>query len=273
MALDAARIVRPLGITPDPWQAAALRSGAVRLLLNCSRQAGKSTVSAGVALHTALYQPGALILLLSPSQRQSQELFRKCLDLYRGLGEPVASEAETKLTLELANGSRLVALPGKEATIRGYSGAALLVIDEASRPPDDIYGAVRPMLAVSGGRRIALSTPFGKRGWWYREWSEGGQGWERYEVPAAMVPRISPAFLAEERRALGERGYAQEYGCEFRDTDDQVFSSAAIAAAVDPGVKPLLIAGGPHDEDEDDSGRALVWSALGTGDAGLRHGA
>ena len=56
------------------------------------------------------------------------------------------------------------------------------------------------MLAVSGGSLMMLSTPYGKRGVFYEEWT-GGHGWERYEVPASQCPRISEDFLEEERAA------------------------------------------------------------------------
>ncbi len=105
--------------------------------------------------------------MLSPGERQSKEFLRKAVGLYRALDRPVPSDAENKLELELSNGSRIVALPGNEGTIRGYSGVNLLVVDEASRVPDALYVAVRPMLAVSGGRLVALSTPMGTRGWFY----------------------------------------------------------------------------------------------------------
>ncbi|MDP9356587.1 MAG: phage terminase large subunit [Chloroflexota bacterium] len=249
LALDPARIVGAVGIEPDGWQAAVLRSSASQLLLNCSRQSGKSTVTAGVAVHTALYEPGALVLIVSPSLRQSGELFKKCLALYRALDRPVPAEAETRLTLELANGSRIVSLPGRDETIRGYSGVRLLTIDEAAQVPDDVYAALRPMLAVSGGRLIALSTPFGKRGWWYRAWTEGGDGWERYEVPATACPRISPAFLAEERRSLGDWWFDQEYLCGFRDTQDAVFSTEALDRAASDAVRTLYVPGWEDDDD------------------------
>jgi hypothetical protein len=51
------------GMTPDPWQEKLLQSTASRLLLLCSRQAGKSTVAAALALRTALLEPKAPILL------------------------------------------------------------------------------------------------------------------------------------------------------------------------------------------------------------------
>ena len=230
-ALDPARFARAAGFAPDPWQAAVLRSGAPRLLLNCARQSGKSTTAAALALHAALYEPGALVLLLSPSQRQSQELFRKALTLYRALGRPVPAAAENALSLELATGGRVVSLPGTEATTRGFSGVRLLVIDEAARVPGALYAAARPMLAASGGRLVALSTPFGARGWFWEAWERGGPGWARVEVPAWRCPRIAPTFLEEERRTLGEWWFRQEYGCEFLDAETQAFRREDVERA------------------------------------------
>ena len=112
-----------------------------------------------IALATAVLQPDALVLLVSPSQRQSGELFRVVLrNLHALPGSPTIT-AESALRLELANASRIVALPGDERTIRGFAGAALVVLDEASRIEDELIAAVRPMLATSQGRLIALSTP------------------------------------------------------------------------------------------------------------------
>src|SRR5215217_6552633 len=194
LALDRIAFAGKLGIVPDGWQEDFLRSSADRVLLNCSRQSGKSTMSAVIALHRALYHPGSLVLCLAPALRQSQELFGKIAGFYRDLGRPVAPQGERKLSLELENGSRIVTLPGSEKTIRGFSGANLLLVDEASRVDDELYFAIRPMLAVSGGSLIMLSSPYGKRGVFYEEWS-GGVGWERYEVPASECPRIPPEFL------------------------------------------------------------------------------
>jgi hypothetical protein len=238
LALDGVAFARACGLEPDPWQARILRSPSRQFMLNCSRQAGKSTTTALLALHTALYAAPALCLLLSPTLRQSQELFRKVLDGYRALYPGASASGESALRLELANGSRIVALPGTEATIRGYSGVSLLLVDEASRVDDALYRAVRPMLAVSGGRIVALSTPFGRRGWWYDAWTSGGQAWHREEVPATAIPRISAAFLAEERAALGF-WFAQEYENKFLDTATQLFSGDDIAAAVRSDIAPL----------------------------------
>jgi hypothetical protein len=230
-ALDPVLLAAQVGIVPDPWQANVLRSSSSRLLLNCSRQSGKSTITSVLAVHTALYEAGSLVLLLSPSLRQSGELFKKCLTTYRDLGRPVAPESETALTLTLDNGSRIVSLPGsKDGNIRGYSGVNLLVIDEAAWVAESLYMSVRPMLAVSGGRMLALSTPHGTRGWFYEAW-RGVEPWERYEVPAPLCPRISEEFLAEERRNMGEWWYDQEYMCQFSEAETQAFRREDVERA------------------------------------------
>lgn len=238
-ALDPVVFARRAGSVPDLWQARVLRSHAGQQILLCSRQAGKSTVSATLAVHTAIYQPESLILVLSPSLRQSQELFRKMLDVYAGAGESVRPEVENRLTLELANDSRIVSLPGKEATIRGFSGVTLLLVDEASRVDDALYQAVRPMLAVSKGRIILLSTPYGKCGFFFNEWMEGGTDWERTRITAHDVPRIDPNWLEAERQRIPAAVFDQEYLCIFGELEDSVFAHDDIRAALRPDIQPL----------------------------------
>ena len=240
MAADPAELMRVAGLPPDPWQAELLRSVARQSLLLCTRQAGKSTVTAALATHTALYTPESLVLLLSPSLRQSQELFRKVVDFYNAVGQPVAADASTALKLELSNGSRIVSLPGDEKTIRGFSGVRLLVVDEAARVADSLYFSVRPMLAVSGGRMICLSTPFGKRGFFHDVWNGDSPDWQRVKITAYDCPRISRAFLDEERKALGDYWFDQEYMCIFRETIDSVFSYDLIMSAISDEVLPLF---------------------------------
>lgn len=228
------------GLTPDPWQARFLRSTAPRMIACNSRQTGKSQVSAALALKTMLLECPALVIIISPTQRQSTEVYRsKFLPLYRYWRDIVPPTKETELTMELANGSRIIAAPMNEEGIRGYSGVSLLILDEASRITDDLYGSVRPMLATSKGRLIAMSTPFGKRGWFYNEWF-GGNEWERYMIPVSECPRIPKEFIEEERRAHGEKWFAQEYLCDFSEATDAVFRDADITAALSNEVSPMF---------------------------------
>jgi terminase large subunit-like protein len=238
-ALDAASTMREVGLEPDPWQAALLSELPDRVLINCCRQAGKSTTAALVALHQALFQPHSLVLLVSPSLRQSSEPFRKVADFYHRLAGATDSVQESALKLELSNASRIVSLPGSESTTRGYSAASLVIVDEAARVPDDLIAAVRPTLAIRRGKLIAMSTPWGRRGWWHKAWEHDGDAWRRFMLTADECPRISPEFLKEEREALGDFLFQQEYECKFLDEITSVFSSVLIEQAVRDDIKPL----------------------------------
>jgi hypothetical protein len=245
LRLDPAAIMERAGMPPDAWQVRLLRSRNERTMLLCSRQSGKSTVTAAMALHEVLFRPKSLVLLLSPSLRQSQELFRKVTDFRNRIGEPIAVAEESSLRVELQNGSRIVALPGTEETVRGFSGVNLLIVDEAARVPDPLYFSIRPMLAVSGGRMVCLTTPFGKRGFFYEEWT-GDSAWDRIKVTATECPRIAKQFLEEERASLGEWWYRQEYECEFSDTTDQFFRTVDVENAFSDDVTPLFPEAAPQ---------------------------
>ncbi len=240
-ALDpVAFAVERLGFTPDAWQAKVLRSSGQNILLNCSRQAGKSTTTSIIALHEAYYQPQSLILLISPSLRQSRELFAKVCDFLKMLEPRPTLDEDNRLSFMLGNGSRVVSLPGTGETVRGFSAPRLVIEDEAAFVDDAVYGAVRPMLAVSGGRLILMSTPHGKRGHYHEAWKDGGPEWLKIEVTALDCPRISEDFLEKERQALGDLWFRQEYGCEFLETIDQVFRYDDIERALSDEVEPLF---------------------------------
>jgi hypothetical protein len=244
-ALDPVLLLEAAGIKPDPWQSELMRGGDDRTLLMATRQGGKSTTAAAIAVYEALFRPPALVLLLSPTLRQSGELFRKVTDVYGAFREQMPASEESALRLELSNGSRIVSLPGTERTVRSYSGVRLLLIDEAARVPDELYFSVRPMLAVSSGRLICMSTPFGRRGFFFEEWTSS-QRWNRIKITADDCPRISKEFLEEERASLGSWAFRQEYLCEFVNTDDQYFDYEAVMQAVSGDVEPLFPAFAAH---------------------------
>src|SRR5262249_54049391 len=118
-------------------------------------------------------------------------------------------------------------------TIRSFGGVALLIIDEAARVQDDLYRSVRPMLAVSQGRLICLSTPFGKRGFFWREWAEGGDAWQRVCIPWQECPRITADFIAGERKSMGDSWVSQEYCCSFEALEGLVYPDFAAQCAID----------------------------------------
>jgi hypothetical protein len=219
-----------LKFAPDPWQRRLLRSRSRWILLNCCRQSGKSTTTAIVALHQAVYDPG-LVLCVSPSLRQSRELFAKIIGFLKDL-EPVEELIEdNKSSCELVNGSRIVSLPGDPDTVRGYSAPKLVLLDEAGYIPDAMTAAIAPMLAVSRGRMIEMSSPNGRRGHFFESWQNGSDV-ERIKIIGRECPRISAEFLEEMREKLGPMLFAQEFEGEFIDSDTSAFSSELIAMAV-----------------------------------------
>ncbi len=226
----------------DPWQRQVLTGDWKRLLLNCCRQSGKSTATALLALDTALRTPRGLVLLLSPGERQSGELLAKVRDAYRLLdvgGLVEAPDAEGALHLTLPNQARILALPGGERGIRGFSAPRLVIVDEAARIGDALFHACSPMLAVSGGRLALLSTPAGQRGIFHTLWTSGGREWERIELWAQDCPRIPRSFLEAERRTLPPAIFAAEYECAFSALEGAVFGYADIQAAL-TDIAPLL---------------------------------
>jgi hypothetical protein len=103
-----------LGFEPDELQAQVLQSRSKRLLLNCSRQWGKSSVCA----IAALYRPGSLVVVTGPSGRQAGEFVDKVREF--------ASRLDIKPRGDGRNKSWIVAVPPNEKTVRGFSGASML---------------------------------------------------------------------------------------------------------------------------------------------------
>jgi hypothetical protein len=231
-----------LGYHPDEWAQKIMMSPARYVIENVSRQAGKSTCAAAMAVHQAVFFDRSLVLVVSPTLRQSGELQRKCMAFY-DLVDPQHKELaeDTKLSIQLVNGSRIIALPGQEDNLRGYSAPALIIEDEASRVSDDLYTAIRPMLATNQGRLILLSTPNGKVGHFHKIWTEGGPEWLKIKVTADEIPRISKEFLANERLNMTESQYLQEYYGEFMEAEGAVFSSDLFRSLANPSVSAMKI--------------------------------
>ena len=233
-----------LNFPADYRQVEVLVCPSRRVAVCCTRQWGKSTLAAIKALHHGLVHPGSLVLIASRTKRQAGELLRKVLDFAQTLGLPVPRAHGHSDSLLLPNHSRIIALPGKPDSIRCFSAVSLLIVDEAAFVPDSLYHALRPMIATAPQATVwLLSTPNGQKGFFYHEWTSADPVWSRFTVPANECPRISDAFLAEERRLHGPAAFNREYMCEFGSSGDSFFEMEGYEAAA---AEPHSLAGLPY---------------------------
>lgn len=230
----------PYGNILDDWQKRVLDSKKKNQILNTSRQVGKSTVVAIKALHRAIFNEDQLILIIAPSLRQSQELFKKVIYYAKQIADLPDKVEDNQLSIGFTNGSRIVALPGNPKTVRGFSAASMVIIDEAAYAEPSLLGAVLPMIAISDGDLLLLSTPNGKIGFFWDVWSKGGDDWDKLEVPWWECPRHSHDRLMGHKMVIGDYQFSVEFECRFRDAQDAVFSYDDIMAAMGD-VEPLQI--------------------------------
>ena len=230
---------RRMGFEADEHQAAVLRSTAKQGILNCTRQWGKSTTAAAKAIWQMVAKPGCLVVVASPSKKQSAELVLRAAGMVAKLGMRVRGDRVYDVSMVLPNGSRLVGLPGREATVRGLSRASLVLIDEASRVSDAMYRALRPMLALEQGSIWLMSTPWATQGFFYEAWANGGEEWERVSVRATECSRFSAEWLEKERKAWTAEEFQREFMGVFLRDEGSAFDAEVVDGAMDDGVAGL----------------------------------
>lgn len=230
-ALD---IASELGITLDPWQRNAITSDAPDILLLVTRQGGKGEVATLLALDKLLNDAGSTTVVISKSERQAKRLLLRIKRRYHMLSHVPIPIVNSQYAFELRNGSEVLALPGSEDTVRGIEAVDLLLIDEAAFVPDELQGTVYPMLATTNGRSVNMTTPHGKRGWFYKAWVDGGEDWHRERITWRDIPesRFKPGFIERTKRRLGDWMFRQEFECEFMDDESQFYATELVDAAL-----------------------------------------
>ena len=212
-----------------------------RAIALCARQAGKTTATAVAVSHCMVFQNETTSLFLSPTQRQSAEgvrRVRQCL-----VKSNVKLKSDNAFSLELENGSRVLALPGaSDDGIRGLSISGCLVFDEAARVSTDLFHAALPMVSrfSKTARIFAVSTAWAAQGWYYRLWMEG-EGWAHIRADITECGHLSKDDIERERQTLGEMAFRREYLCEWDQTEQRFFDPGSIASAF--GESGILEAG------------------------------
>jgi hypothetical protein len=186
-----------LGAEPTKWQEDFLRAprGASILALT-ARQCGKTTTAAWAMAHAAVFLPGSLSVVACPAQRQSAEAVRRVREAIIKAGGKL--EADNVYGLELTNGSRVLALPGSDDSIRGMTVDAWIVADEAARLSNDLIAALRPMRARRPDARFAmLSTAWSRTDPFWMAWDSDDPSWK--ESGVRWVKMVSSANTSASR--------------------------------------------------------------------------
>jgi hypothetical protein len=226
-------------LTLDEWQEEVLKTnGKENIALRAGRQVGKSTIISILSGDFAIKNPHSSIMIISATERQAYLLFSKVLlYLSDNYGKYMKSgkDRPTKTEIKLKNGSIIRCLPtGLDGLgIRGYT-INLLIADEAAFIPEAVWPAVTPMLSTTGGKIILLSTPFGRRGYFYDCFNN--EKFLKWHISSEAVAetRAEPQktnmreHQEEEKKRMTKLQYAQEYLGEFVDELRQFFSDNLI---------------------------------------------
>ncbi len=239
---DPAEMMRDAGFDPDPHQVELLYNRDPQTLVLWPRQSGKSQTCASLVLHQACYDAGDIVILAGKKQKQAEEVFEKAMAMHERLsklGDLPCTVSRTSEEATFSNGSRILAQPSSVESVRGYA-AKLALIDEAAFTDDGTLAKISPMLAATHGRLICPSTPNGARGWFHDAWHDGGEAWTRLTVSIDKLPRLTAQEIARQRSLLTPNQFRQEFLLEWLDTDQQLFSTEIIEAALCDDIVPLF---------------------------------
>jgi hypothetical protein len=198
-------------------------------IVNKSRQLGISTLVAGYALWTMLFNKDKTVLCIATKQETAKGMVEKVQFMYnnlpawlRGNQKPIS---DNKLSLKLANNSQIVATSAASDAGRSYA-VSLLLIDEAAfiEGIDKIYTSIKPTIATGGGI-IALSSPNGIGNWFHKMYTEaqiGKNDFKAIELKWDLHPDRDAAWEERERANMSPREFAQEYDCDFLGSGNSV---------------------------------------------------
>ncbi len=228
-----------LGFPANAIQAEVLDTGANRGILCCSRQWGKTTTVAAKTAHHVVFHPAAFAVVVARCLQQSTELLRRIRAFLVKAGFKLRRDPDIKHSIVLPQGQRIIALAADEHNLRGPSAVTLLIVDEAARVADKIYFAALPFLAATDGQLWLMSTPCGKSGFFYDEWTSSDTGWLRIHSTVEQATHLKRAFIDRQRLSKPLEMFREEYWCEFREPEGQVFPSERVRAAFSAAAEPL----------------------------------
>lgn len=236
-----------------PYQRCWADDGARWKIGLMSRQVGKDFSSGAEGIRdcfaTELRGEKTTWLIGAPSERQALESFEKWKEWAEAFKVSVADLFEERdapeallksATMTFPNGTRVIAVPGRPDTVRGFSANLLLTEFAFFEDPDKTWRAVLPSITnpLRGGQKKVrlISTPNGQGNKFHDLWAKNhgiqGAKWSCHKVTIEDAVREGlPVDMEELRAALDDPdGWAQEFLCEFMDTASVLLGYELIAA-------------------------------------------
>jgi hypothetical protein len=225
----------------------------------CGRRSGKSRIAAAIAVFIALFidhrgklAPGEIgfVLALSASRAQAHVIFQYCLAFIES--SPILRqqiESTTAEEIRLKNNIVIGVHPNAYRTVRGRTLLALVLDevsywrDETSASPDvEVYRAVLPALATTGGMLVGISSPYRRMGLLHAKHRDCfGQDNPRVLCIAGGTQLFNPtidARIIDHARASDPESAGAEWDGLFRTDIASLLDDAVIDAAIDHG-RPL----------------------------------
>lgn len=214
-----------------------------------ARQTGKDFGTSFEAVCHCNVTPKTTWMYAAPSERQSFESVQKCKEWAEAWKFSIADILEERpgkgalmsnATITFENGSRIICVPGKPNTVRGFSANVILTEFAFFEDPDATWKAILPSVTnpLRGGEKKVrlISTPNGKSGpgaRFYKIMTAQDTKWSRHIVTIYDAVKAGlPVDPEELRQAIDdEDAWRQEFMCEFLDSSNCLLPYDIISLA------------------------------------------
>ena len=204
------------------------------------RQTGKSTTCVSYLLHYAVFNDSVNIGILANKAATARELLGRLQTAYENLPKWMQQGiiSWNKGSLELENGSKILAASTSASAVRGMS-FNILFLDEFAFVPNHIadafFSSVYPTITSGKTTKVIMvSTPHGMNHF-YRYWHNAQRGKNEYkatEVHWSQVPGRDAAWKAQTISNTSEQQFKVEFECEFLGSVDTLINVAKLRTLV-----------------------------------------
>ena len=204
------------------------------------RQTGKSTTVVSYLLHYAIFNDNVNIGILANKAATARDLLGRLQLAYENLPRWMQQGivAWNKGSMELENGSKIIAASTSASAVRGMS-FNIIFLDEfafvQNHLADDFFASVYPTISSGKSTKVIIvSTPHGMNHF-YRMWHDAERGQNEYvatEVHWSEVPGRDAKWKKQTIRNTSKQQFAIEFECEFLGSVDTLISAAKLKSMV-----------------------------------------